>query len=666
MPGKISSALQLGFGGLTRRMGWRLKMGLKVARFKLLARTNSERLVQPGHYACIAGPVASYIADLGSIRECCGRSGVFSEAQQARITSMARQVFSGSVEVRGTGEVALQLDEGNWYCYDDDVALMVNRHDFLLPLVQSQLLSNTDEFRKTFTRLFCYWADNFSTQRLIAHDKPIDAAIRLLNWLWVFQFGYLHLDEAGQHKLLKTIYLQVEYTIAWCSAGGNHLVLEALGVYVYGCLFSGTDYGRRWKQWGRRKLLQEVVREVAPDGVHTEQSTFYHQTVATHFLKFYLTATRNSDELGDVFIQRLQNMLEYVHQSMKPDLTHPILGDGNLLVTDDREHWESKVLLAARAQLFGKPLYSGFSKVLNDSSIWFLGTPAADIELSQKAPASAVYAQSGIAVFRDKGNYLLFDAAAFGDLEFPHHGHADALGFEMMLHGQNLFVDAGGYGYLNDPFRRYFRGTHAHNTLVVDGRDQSELFGVFGYGKLARVSLGKWRLSESLDFVEAEHDGYAPIIHKRQIFFHKRPETYILIVDFLSGEGVHDIEHLLHLASDASYDGGTSVATMGGGSDKAHIQCFSSQPMAEQTVRGREDGHIQGWVSLHTSEKRPGDVVIRKSSCTLPLYIVTLITSTADDISCKFDRASGLIEVHGTRTENIQLDMKERSAVFFN
>jgi uncharacterized heparinase superfamily protein len=63
------------------------------------------------------------------------------------------------------------------------------------------------------------------------------------------------------------------------------------------------------------------------------------------------------------------------------------------------------------------------------------------------------------------------------------HAHCDLLSYELWLAGRPFIVDAGVHGYGGDRFREYCRSTRAHNTVMFDGREQSELWGTF---RLAR------------------------------------------------------------------------------------------------------------------------------------------------------------------------------------
>src|SRR5262249_22089116 len=66
------------------------------------------------------------------------------------------------------------------------------------------------------------------------------------------------------------------------------------------------------------------------------------------------------------------------------------------------------------------------------------------------------------------------DCGPLGYNRIAGHGHADALSVQVSWGGVQMLVDAGTYCYNAAPaLRHFFRGTHAHNTLVVDDCDQS-------------------------------------------------------------------------------------------------------------------------------------------------------------------------------------------------
>ena len=83
----------------------------------------------------------------------------------------------------------------------------------------------------------------------------------------------------------------------------------------------------------------------------------------------------------------------------------------------------------------------------------------------------------------------LFDAGPLGFGPLAAHGHADALSLLLRM-GEDLLVDPGTGSYHGDPeWREALRGTRAHNTIEVDGLDQSEPRGLFLWGRKAEAHL---------------------------------------------------------------------------------------------------------------------------------------------------------------------------------
>ncbi|MBM4258475.1 MAG: hypothetical protein FJ147_21580 [Deltaproteobacteria bacterium] len=133
---------------------------------------------------------------------------------------------------------------------------------------------------------------------------------------------------------------------------------------------------------------------------------------------------------------------------------------------------------------------------------------------------------------------LLFDCGNLGSQSIAAHGHADALSFTLRAFGQHIFVDPGTYDYFRYPdWRDYFRSTCAHNTLMVDARDQSEMLGPFLWGRRAEARCVSWEPRPNGGRVIGEHDGYAqladPVIHRRCVDFDGELKT-LTVTDSLS------------------------------------------------------------------------------------------------------------------------------------
>ena len=115
------------------------------------------------------------------------------------------------------------------------------------------------------------------------------------------------------------------------------------------------------------------------------------------------------------------------------------------------------------------------------------------------------------------------------------HGHADLLSIQCSVFGEPCLVDAGTCSYTGEPqWRDIFRSTASHSAVMVDGMNQAEPAGPFGWQGQPRVRLREWHSTPEFDFLDAEHNGYLslaePIAHRRKLNFVK-PGYWILVDD---------------------------------------------------------------------------------------------------------------------------------------
>ena len=92
--------------------------------------------------------------------------------------------------------------------------------------------------------------------------------------------------------------------------------------------------------------------------------------------------------------------------------------------------------------------------------------------------------------------------------ELPAHAHADTLSCVVHVDGAPLLIDTGTSSYAAGPVRDRERSTAAHNTVEVDRRDSTEVWGAFRAGRRARVTGLSARVQGPAVTVEAAHDGY--------------------------------------------------------------------------------------------------------------------------------------------------------------
>ena len=84
---------------------------------------------------------------------------------------------------------------------------------------------------------------------------------------------------------------------------------------------------------------------------------------------------------------------------------------------------------------------------------------------------------------------LVCDVAPIGPDHLPAHAHADTLSFELSFKGRRVFVNSGTSEYGLSAERQRQRGTAAHNTLVLDEENSSEVWAGFRVARRARARL---------------------------------------------------------------------------------------------------------------------------------------------------------------------------------
>jgi uncharacterized heparinase superfamily protein len=212
----------------------------------------------------------------------------------------------------------------------------------------------------------------------------------------------------------------------------------------------------------------------------------------------------------------------------------------------------------------------------------------------------------------------LVDAGPLGFLSTASHGHADALAFTLTVGGRPVVVDAGTYCYHSDPqWRDYFRGTAAHNTVLVDGLDQSVHAGMFLWTEHADARVLGWMPDERGGRVVGEHDGYRcladPVTHRRALVL---DGGRLDVHDLLKGHAAHAVEWRLHLspACAATLEGETCRVTWPSGSMVVRLDAG----LAWRLARGEASA---GWHSSRFNVREPTYTLLGAGSRQLPFEI---------------------------------------------
>jgi len=450
-----------------------------------------------------------------------------------------------------------------------------NRHLHLVTLAQAYALSGSRRYYEALAEQLESWFIACPYALGPNWASALEAGIRLVNWAVAWQLVQPIADSDFKARWLRSVYEHTHFIRHWFSAhssANNHLMGEATGLYVAALTWPHWPELREWGKAARAIVEREALAQNAPDGVNREQAVWYQQFVLDMLLTCLLAGKANGEPFSGAYESRIEAMMDYLASIMDVAGNVPMFGDaddGYLLRLDPQPQFSPyRSALGLGALLFRRGDFKLKAGALDDRARWLLGSGAPAQYDALHAEATRLPVRQS---FPEGGYYILgadFDMAAeiravvdagpLGYTAIAAHGHADALSFTLSVGGREFLVDAGTYAYhTQERWREYFRGTGAHNTVRIDGLDQSEQGGNFMWVKHARTGCGMWLSSAEKDTFEGWHDGYLrlsdPVKHRRLLELDKRARR-LVIEDSLAMAEEHDVELLFHWAEDCRVD----------------------------------------------------------------------------------------------------------------
>jgi uncharacterized heparinase superfamily protein len=395
--------------------------------------------------------------------------------------------------------------------------LQGNRFRFLN--VEREIITATDWNHPQWDKLWLYNLHYFSdidtadfqrlAQRWIAENptgigngwEPYPMSLRIVNWIKRDLAG-----EPASAAMRASLAMQVRYLlqrIEWHLLG-NHLLANAKALVFAGLYHSGTE-ADHWLARGLGILQAELTEQVLSDGGHFELSPMYHSIILEDFLDLYNLATVYSQPLLQAHLLRvIPPMLYWLRQLTLPDGEIALFNDSAF---DIAAQPQALLDYATRLQIS-----------LDDSNVPQPLTTSGYRRV-ERGPACAI-----------------LDVGPVGPDYLPGHAHADTLSFELCLGQQRVIVNSGTSTYASGSQRNWQRSTAAHNTVVVDAENSSEVWGSFRVARRARpMELEVKRDDEKIQ-ISCAHDGYrrlsGKVTHRRTWNFF---DDAIQISDELTG-----------------------------------------------------------------------------------------------------------------------------------
>lgn len=518
---------------------------------------------------------------------------LFGEERVSQIVNSAHRIANGRIDLLGLTNLYIGFDvdwhreplsgkqspRRHWKDFDDigedvtgdkKIIWELNRHQHFFTLGAAYWLSGDESYARVFARHLDTWMAQNPPGIGINWASSLEVSFRAMSWLWAFHFFKNSAAFTPElfKKAIKFLYLHGRHLEKYFStyySPNTHLTGEALGLFYLGtqmgCFLRSAD----WRRAAEDILFAELPKQVLPDGVYFEQSTWYQRYTIdfyTHFTVLKaLDAESSEDARGLAIEDLLQKALDYQMSITMPDGRTPLIGDddgGRVMPLTAARPDDFRGSLGCASVIFGRGDYKFNSGGLSEEVFWLLGTDgvAAFEGLCEAEPAttSAAFIDGGSFVMRDgwesTDNVLVVDCGPVGSLKGG-HGHADALSIELAIQGKTLLIDSGTYTYHeSSELRDYFRSTAAHNTLVIDGQSSSEPGDTFDWKSRAETKLNSWIGEDRFDFFEGSHNGFerlnGPATHTRSVLFLKN--DYWIMRDSVRAQAGHEYSLNFHMA----------------------------------------------------------------------------------------------------------------------
>jgi hypothetical protein len=507
----------------------------------------------------------------------------------------------------------------------------LSRHHHLTVLASAWWLTGDDVYAETVDRqLRSWWAANPFLSG-VHWTSGIELGVRLVSWVWIRRL--LHdwtkvedLFETNEDAL-RQIWWHQEYLSSFSSRGSsanNHVVAEAAGRLAAACAFPWYAESPAWLADAADQLERELAANTFDSGVNRELATDYHRFVTELGLVAAVEATAVGRPLDSGTWPRLAAGLDAAAAMLDVSGRPPRQGDGDegrALVLDDpdtdawglvlglggalvgpRAWWPERPDSVAAAMV--RPLMGSHRPLLHrpsapptdfpDAGIYLLRTPAED--------GPEIWCRC--------------DGGPHGFLSIAAHAHADALSVEVRHNGVEVLVDPGTYCYHGEPeWRSYFRSTLAHNTVEVDGENQSVEGGPFLWSTHTDAHVTRAEVGDlAAQTWSAFHTGYArldtSLRHERTVTLDRRSRR-LTIVDVLTGRVPHTLRLAFHVGPEVRVRLAGSVAELSWTREGEDVGAELRLPGALRwTAHRGETDPVLGWYSPRFGERVPTTTLV--------------------------------------------------------
>lgn len=471
--------------------------------------------------------------------------------------SAPAHVFGKAIDYRDSGRIG-----------DIKYIWELNRHLFLLPLAMAYDITGDTRYIDKFSYFLREWLKQNRFMKGVNWCSSLELGIRLINWTLCWHMLKDAIDEELKASWMDSVYRHcwfIDRNLSAYSSANNHLIGEAAGLFIAGCCMPQFKTSGLWTQKAFGILVEQCRKQNYSDGVNKEQAISYQQFVLDFLILSGLAGKANNLPFPHDYWFTVKSMLVYLAAMEDNRGNLPKIGDeddGYVFDAMQKEYGVYRSLLNTGAYMFGRSRFLKDDREIDQKTLLLLNIGNLDIRVPDKPEQQLPdrFEQGGYYLLGTGFNTpfeqkLIFDCGSLGYLSIAAHGHADALSFHFSAGGYPIFVDTGTYAYHADKYwRNYFRGTSAHNTIRIDGRDQSQMAGSFMWSRKANAAALEYEVRKR---VKGSHDGYKHlpdgVMHVREIVYREADDLWE-IRDSIKCRGRHEVELFFHIHPDCAVE----------------------------------------------------------------------------------------------------------------
>ncbi len=294
--------------------------------------------------------------------------------------------------------------------------------------------------------------------------------IKFINKNQLFDDNILFVIKNDVKRLINNI----EYNLQ-----ANHLLENSFALFFASTIFKSNSL----ISFSKKLLLTELKKQITSDGAHYELSPMYHNLILQRLLELISLLKHNKNLSEESTIKLL---IKYADK---------MLG------------WANKITISKK----------NIIPQINDSvqgichSIKTLNNFAGKINISSAVNHNL--SDSGFRIMENEHLRVLIDISEIVSKNQPAHSHADTFNFLLQYDNNPIIVDPGISTYEKNKIRLRERSTSFHNTVLVEGQNNNEVWSSFRVGRIAKVNI----IQDSSNQIIASHNGYnfLGITHKR-------------------------------------------------------------------------------------------------------------------------------------------------------